>query len=228
MFFHPKFQARAGFGEPGFGRSEARGGRGGCGGGAGRGRDAAPWAAMAGGPFGGHGGPGRGDPRRGGGRGMGGPGRGGRLFEQGAIKLLALSLLAERPCHGYDLIKAIEGLVGGDYSPSPGVIYPTLAYLADRGWATATDEDGGRKQYAITAAGLEQLERQRDELTVLQDRLRGLRQEAGARGAPEIQRAMGNLKATLQVRFAQGTPDAELIRRVAALIDDAAAGIARL
>lgn len=150
------------------------------------------------------------------------------MFEQGAIKLLALDLLAERPCHGYDLIKHIEGLVGGDYSPSPGVIYPTLAYLSDMGWATTSEDEGGRKQYTITPAGREQLERQRDELAALQERLRGVRQEAGARGAPEIQRAMGNLKATLQVRFAQGCPDAELIRQVAALIDEAATGIARL
>lgn len=180
---------------------------------------------MGGARWGGPGGP---DGRRGGGFGGGGSGRGGRVFEQGAIKLLALGLLAERPCHGYDLIKHIEALVGGDYSPSPGVIYPTLAYLADMGWASASDEDGGRKQYTITPAGREQLDRQRDELASLQERLRGVRQEAGARGAPEIQRAMGNLKATLQVRFAQGSPDAELIRKVAALIDEAAAGIARL
>ncbi|MCA0244196.1 MAG: PadR family transcriptional regulator [Proteobacteria bacterium] len=156
------------------------------------------------------------------------------MFEQGAIKLLALGVLAERPCHGYDLIKAIEDLVGGDYSPSPGVIYPTLAYLADMGWATAADDAGGRRQYTITAGGREQLERQRDELAALQDRLRGVRREASARGAPEIQRAMDNLKATLRVRFARGpaatsgTADAELIRQVAALIDAAAAGIARL
>ena len=49
--------------------------------------------------------------RRGAGHGHGGRHRGsGRLFEHGALKLLALSLLAERPCHGYEIIKAIEGL----------------------------------------------------------------------------------------------------------------------
>jgi len=154
------------------------------------------------------------------------------MFEQGAIKLLALDLLAERPCHGYELIKHIEGLVGGDYSPSPGVIYPTLSYLTDMGWAVAADGDGdgdgGRKRYTITPAGQEQLERQRDELAALKERLQGVRQEAAARGAPEILRAMDNLKATLRVRLAQDGADAETVRRVAALIDEAAAAIARL
>lgn len=150
------------------------------------------------------------------------------MFEQGALKLLTLSLLAERPCHGYEIIKAIEQLVGGDYSPSPGVIYPTLSFLADLGLASATEQEGGRKQYAITAAGQRQLDSQRVELDGLLARLRSTQQEASARGAPEIQRAMGNLKLALQMRFAQGEPDRALIQQVAALIDQAAVGIDRL
>jgi len=164
----------------------------------------------------------------GGGFGGGRGGRGPRLFEQGDIKLLVLGLLGERPCHGYDVIKAIEDLVGGEYSPSPGVIYPTLAYLADVGWATATEQAGGRKQYAITPAGQTQLDGQRAELAALHTRLQGLRHEASARGAPEIQRAMGNLKMALRMRFTDGTPDAALIRQVAELIDQAAVAIERL
>lgn len=133
-----------------------------------------------------------------------------------------MSLLAQRPCHGHELIKAIEQLVGGEYSPSPGVIYPTL------GLARATEQEGGRKQYAITPAGQAQLDSQRPELDALLLHLRGTRLEASARGAPEIQRAMGNLKLALQMRFAQGSPDKALIQQVAALIDQAAVGIERL
>lgn len=162
------------------------------------------------------------------GRHGGGPGRGGRMFEQGAIKLLALGLVAERPCHGYDLIKYIEDLVGGDYSPSPGVIYPTLAYLVDMQWATVNDGEAGRKLYTITPAGLAQLESQRADLDALQARLTVVREGAGARRAPDIERAMGNLKAVLQVRFAQGGSDPELTRQVAALIDAAARSIQQL
>jgi DNA-binding PadR family transcriptional regulator len=161
--------------------------------------------------------------------GHGGPsGRGPRLFEQGALKLLALHLLAEQPRHGYEIIKAIEQLVGGDYSPSPGVIYPTLTYLADLGLANAAEQEGGRKQYAITPAGQEQLDSQRADLQALLKRLTATRREAGARSAPAIQRAMGNLKMALQMRFAQGTPDKALVQKVAELIDQAAVGIERL
>ncbi len=62
-------------------------------------------------------------------------------------------MIAEQPCHGYELIKAIEETFGGRYSPSPGVIYPTLAWLDDMGYAAIEAEDGGRKRYSITAEG---------------------------------------------------------------------------
>lgn len=155
-------------------------------------------------------------------------GRGRRLFKRGALRLLTLSLLAERPRHGYEVIKAIEHMVGGEYSPSPGVIYPTLTYLADLGLATDTELEGGRKQYAITPAGQTELESQRVELDNLLARLGTRRQQADARGAPEIQRAMGNLRLALQLRFAQGAPDKALTQQVAMLIDQAAVGIERL
>ncbi|TIU21959.1 MAG: PadR family transcriptional regulator, partial [Mesorhizobium sp.] len=64
---------------------------------------------------------------RGGGR--GGPGdmfRAGRMLADGDLKLITLSLLAEAPRHGYDIIKALEERTSGVYSPSPGVVYPTL------------------------------------------------------------------------------------------------------
>lgn len=150
------------------------------------------------------------------------------MFEAGAIKLLALSLVAERPCYGYELIKFIEGLVGGDYSPSPGVIYPTLTYLVDMGWATVADGDAGRKQYTVTPEGQAQLERQREELTALTERLRGVREGAGARRSPDIERAMGNLKAVLHMRFSPANASPDLARRVAALIDEAALAIHKL
>ena len=56
------------------------------------------------------------------------------------------AMIAEQPRHGYELMKAIEERMGGGYSPSPGVIYPTLAWLEDMGYATA-DVEGSRKSY---------------------------------------------------------------------------------
>lgn len=108
----------------------------------------------------------RGDMRgpRGGRFGGGGGGdmfRIGRMLAQGDLKLLALSLIAEQPRHGYELIKVIEEKTGGWYSPSPGVVYPTLTFLEEAGYVTATTE-GAKKLYAITDEGTAYLNQNRD------------------------------------------------------------------
>src|SRR6266850_289473 len=96
---------------------------------------------MGGGRFGGH--------HRGGGRG----GRIGRVFDHGDLRYVLLQLIAEKPRHGYELIKAIEEKFGGMYSPSPGIIYPTLTLLAELGYIRPEGSEGARKQYAITPEG---------------------------------------------------------------------------
>src|ERR1700723_3383952 len=75
-----------------------------------------------------------------------------RVFDQGDLRFVILKLISEQPRHGYEIIKAIEEKVGGAYSPSPGVIYPTLTLLEDLGYVTAADgNEGGKKLHAITA-----------------------------------------------------------------------------
>ncbi len=94
-----------------------------------------------------------------GGWGTGGPrgrhwkGRAGRLFEQGDLKYVILRLLEEKPRHGYEIIKELEGRFGGSYVPSPGTVYPTLTMLEDLGYARAVPEEGGKKVYEITDEG---------------------------------------------------------------------------
>ena len=80
-------------------------------------------------------------------------GRGGRLFEQGDLKYVILRLLEEKPRHGYEVIKELEGRFGGSYVPSPGTVYPTLTMLEDMGYARAIPEEGGKKVYEITDEG---------------------------------------------------------------------------
>src|ERR1700733_5426471 len=96
--------------------------------------------------FGRDGGPGWG---RGGGR--------GRFFGPGDLRLVMLALIAEKPRHGYELIKDIEERLAGAYAPSPGVVYPTLTLLEDMGLAVVTVEPGGRKLYALTDEGRAEL-----------------------------------------------------------------------
>ena len=63
-------------------------------------------------------------------------GGGGRMFGHGDLKLLLLALIEQQPRHGYELIRMIEEMFHGQYTPSPGAIYPTLAMLEDMGYAS--------------------------------------------------------------------------------------------
>jgi DNA-binding PadR family transcriptional regulator len=157
-----------------------------------------------------------------------GQGRRERIFETGALKLVVLHLLARQPSHGYDLIRAIGELVGGDYTPSPGTIYPTLTLLEDMGLAQATELEGGRKQYALTAAGAAHLAEQADTVQAILAKLAQGKSHADRRRVPELQRAMDNLKTALRLRFDSATPpDQDAIQRIAAVIDQAALDIER-
>src|SRR3954471_11563007 len=95
-------------------------------------------------------------------------GRGGRLgrfFAHGDLRLVILHLIAEKPRHGYEIIKAIEEQVAGAYSPSPGVIYPTLTLLDELGYVTvAASGEDGKKLHAITRQGEAFLEANRPTL----------------------------------------------------------------
>lgn len=111
----------------------------------------------------GGGGPGAGWGR--GGRGRGGFGgnafRVGKMLADGDLRIIVLALLADGPRHGYDIIKALEEKSSGIYVPSPGVVYPTLTYLEEVGYVSATSE-GNKRVYAITNAGRAHLEENRD------------------------------------------------------------------
>jgi DNA-binding PadR family transcriptional regulator len=127
-----------------------------------------------------------------GGAGWGGPGRGGRRFEQGDLRLVVLRLLAEKPRHGYDIIKALEERSGGTYSPSPGSVYPTLQLLEELGHARAVDEGGGRKIYEITDAGRAHLAEHRSTAEDVFERVSGMA-DAGAEAFGELAGAFGAL-----------------------------------
>ncbi len=90
---------------------------------------------------------------------MHGPGP--RAFERGGIKFAILGMLKDQPRHGYDIIREMEEKSGGFYSPSPGVIYPTLQALEDRDLVTSTTEEG-KKIYKLTDAGLAFLEEHKE------------------------------------------------------------------
>src|SRR5208282_3455155 len=98
------------------------------------------------------------------GRGLGG--RRGRVFDHGDLRLVVLQLIAEQPRHGYEIIKAIEDRVGGAYSPSPGVVYPTLTMLEELGHVTVAEQDG-KKLHTLTTLGRDYLDENRQAVEAL-------------------------------------------------------------
>ena len=81
--------------------------------------------------------------------------RGGTRAGKGEVRAAVLALLAERPMHGYQIIREIEERSGGSWKPSAGSVYPTLQLLADEGVISA-EESNGRKIYSLTESGREE------------------------------------------------------------------------
>jgi DNA-binding PadR family transcriptional regulator len=84
----------------------------------------------------------------------------GRRARRGDVRTAVLAVLAEKPLHGYDVIRDLEERSGGAWSPSPGSIYPTLQMLEDEGLVTSEEQDG-KKVYSVTEAGRAELESRR-------------------------------------------------------------------
>lgn len=149
-------------------------------------------------------------------------GRRRRLFDHGDLRFILLSMIAARPAHGYDLIKTLEERMGGGYSPSPGVIYPTLTMLEEQGLASIAAEDG-RKLYRATPEGEAFLRANQGAVDAIQARIDGIAAERSVAADPRIIRAIENLKTALRLRLAGGPVPDERVRAIAAAIDAAAA-----
>ena len=86
-------------------------------------------------------------------------------LKKGSAELLILSLLEDKPRHGYDLAKQIEDQSGGVLHFYPASLYPTLYRLEKRGWIKGVwvDEPGKRRKrfYRLTKDGKTVLAEQR-------------------------------------------------------------------
>jgi DNA-binding PadR family transcriptional regulator len=74
-------------------------------------------------------------------------------FEEPA--LLVLTSLAEKPMHGYAIVKDVESVAG--LRLGPGTLYATLSRLEARGLIEGLPAEDRRRPYRITGAGLELL-----------------------------------------------------------------------
>ncbi len=163
----------------------------------------------------------RGFERFGGGRGRG------RMFDAGDVKLVILKLLSEQPSYGYQLIKTMEERLSGGYTPSAGVIYPTLTLLEEEGLAVASVENG-KKVYSVTAEGKQYLEANKRRIDELFERL----EEAGKgfeRGrSPELMKAFMELREAVVARVFRQNVKPEQIQKITEAIKAAAKAIDEL
>lgn len=150
------------------------------------------------------------------------------MFESGELRLVLLKLIADEPRHGYDLIRAIEDLTGGEYAPSPGVVYPTLTLLQDMGLIEEAAGDGPRKPFQVTTEGTAHLEDNADDVVELFERLNDVGSSRRRSHRPEMGRAIGNLMAALKNRIAHEGWNEELLNEVVDILDEAAQRIERV
>jgi DNA-binding PadR family transcriptional regulator len=202
-------------GEHHHGEHELEGGRGWC---------KRGYAARRGGPFDYR------DARHGGFRGEhAGRERGGeRMFDAGDVRLVVLKLLSEQPSYGYQLIKTMEERLGGGYTPSAGVIYPTLTMLEEEGMASVAPSENNKKVYSLTPEGLAYLAENKQRIDELFERLdqtgRGFRRGR----SPEIMRAFMDLRGAVAVRMHRERVTREQIRQIAEVINAATKAIDEL
>ena len=118
------------------------------------------------------------------------------MFAHGSLRLYLLSLLAERPRHGYELIQALSDRFGGTYSPSAGTIYPRLAKLEEEGLVTK-QADGRKTVYEITDAGRAELLARESELGAIEDEVTDAVRRLADQVRSGVNSAMKSLRADL-------------------------------
>ena len=150
-----------------------------------------------------------------------------RMFDAGEIRLVILRLLSSEPSYGYQLIKTMEARLGGGYTPSAGVVYPTLTMLEEEGLIAAS-ETSGKKVYSVTEEGLKYLEANKERVGQLFERLeetgRGFRRGR----SPELMKAFMDLRGAVTSKVWRRNATPEQIKKVAEAIHAAAKAIDEL
>ena len=164
--------------------------------------------------------------------------RAGRMLATGDLKLIALALIAEQPRHGYEIIKVLEEKSAGWYSPSPGIVYPTLTYLEEAGQVTAQAE-GSKKLYSITEEGRAHLAENRDFVDAVLERIAAFGEKVsrmrrrfgeddderhGPRVPPLVRAALDNLREVAAQRLSE---DAEAEAKIVEILARAAGEMRR-
>jgi DNA-binding PadR family transcriptional regulator len=154
--------------------------------------------------------------------GGGGRGRGPKMFDAGAMRYVVLQLIAEKPRHGYEIIKELELRSGGGYTPSPGAIYPLLSMLLDMGHVEAA-VDGNKKLHTITPEGEAFLAENRQFVDAI---LARMSEPADSHG--DIRNLMHELKGAVIEQARAGHPGEAKLAQIRAILRRATDEIAGL
>lgn len=150
-----------------------------------------------------------------------------KMLEASEIRLLMLHFLEQRAAHGYELIKSVEELSKGEYSPSPGIIYPNLTLLEEVEAIEVVDAQATRKAYRLTPAGRTQLAEERETVTRLIARLSSLAVLVNNRRIPAVEQAIHGLKMALNQRLAQADISESALQTLIQALHEAAEKIRR-
>jgi len=156
----------------------------------------------------------RSGPRRRGGR--------RRWFGAGDMKYVVLKMLAEKPKHGYEIMRELDEQSQGCYKPSPGTVYPTLQWLEDEGLVESQEQEG-KKVYAISQAGRDFLEEHKSTVEEIFDRFEEMMDHIVSDPMPEVNKLVGRVVKEVYKASWRLRGDTDKQRRVGEILERALA-----
>lgn len=145
---------------------------------------------------------------------------------RGESKFLLMDALQDSPKHGYEIIKSLEERSGGQYAPSPGVVYPTLQFLAEAGLVQA-EQDGDRRVFRLTGEGQKELSAHADEVTDFWTQFAPPTAAAARAEVGFVEEELEYLTRAVRGGL-RGDPDADLVRRVRQTLENCRSEVRRL
>jgi DNA-binding PadR family transcriptional regulator len=108
------------------------------------------------------------------------------MVPKGFLRYHVLEALNQKAMSGSELMEEIHKHTGGTWKPSPGSIYPLLAWLQDNTFVKELPTENGFKRYELTPSGKDFLEEQ----TKIREKFRT---DAGFMTNPFFDRFFGNI-----------------------------------
>jgi DNA-binding PadR family transcriptional regulator len=117
------------------------------------------------------------------------------MVPKGFLRYHVLEALNQKAMSGSELMDEIHKHTGGNWKPSPGSIYPLLAWLQDNAYVKELPTENGFKRYELTQSGKDLLEEQ----TKIREKFRA---DAGFMTNPFFDRFFSNIpqEKTNQIR----------------------------